>query len=111
MRSDFGSIQRLGQDRYRIFWTDAGRRRSKRVNGTRDDAVKELARAYLQTGHVSRSITWTRYWSDVIEPSFGRLAEKTAYEYRRIWKRELCPRMGGALVSETTWRQDLSPRP
>lgn len=103
-RSRFGSIQRLGTDHYRVFWMDGTTKRSKRIRGTREEAEAYLASQQLSHKLVS-DMEWSRYWSAAIEPSFEGLAEKTVAEYRRLWARELEPRIGRAMVGDTTWRQ------
>lgn len=103
-RSRFGSIQRLGTDHYRVYWTEGTSRKSKRIRGTREDAEAYLASQQLSHSTVS-DMEWSRYWSSAIEPSFKGLADKTVAEYRRLWARELEPRIGRAMVGDTTWRQ------
>ena len=103
-RSPFGSVQRLGEGRYRIWWTDNGKRRSERVSGTREDAVRELARKCAGVGAVHRGTTWRRYWEDAVEPTFSGLSERTAYDYSRLWRSYLDGSLGACTVSSTTWR-------
>lgn len=102
-RSHFGTIQYTGPDAYRVFWTDDGKRRSKRISGTRDDAEAFLASMMLERGAPS-DMTWNAYWKSAVEPSFDGLADKTVHEYKRIWRVELEPRIGRKRVGETTWR-------
>lgn len=51
-KSLFGSIQRLGEDRYRVWWTQNGQRKSRVIHGTRDDAELFLATMRLSTSVV-----------------------------------------------------------
>lgn len=103
-RSSFGSIQYIGPDRYRVFWTDNGQRKSKRVSGTRDDAEAFLASMMLERGGVP-DVPWASFWKSAVVPTFDRLAEKTVHEYDRLWRVELEPRIGKTMVGQTTWRQ------
>lgn len=104
-RSRFGSVKRLGPDHYHVHWTEAGRKRSKRIRGTHDDALAFLARQQVKAGTAVGDMTWSSYWAMAVEPTFPALAEKTASEYRRTWRVELEPRIGGRMVGDTTWRQ------
>lgn len=101
-RSMFGSIQRLGEDRYRIYWTHDGQRSSKVVHGTRDDA--ELALATLRLGREGRvpDQPWASYYETVVKPTFNLLEPKTVSGYERVWRVELKPRIGKTLVGSTT---------
>lgn len=103
-RSLFGSIDYLGPDRYRIRWTDEGRRRSKTVRGTRDDAEAMLAAAMLRRGRVE-DMPWRSFWAAAVTPTFAGLAEKTVSGYERVWRVELEPRIGSKMVGATNWRQ------
>lgn len=104
-RSRFGSVKRLGTDHYHVFWTEAGKRRSKRIRGTRDDALAFLAARQMEAGGEVQDMTWGSYWAVAVEPSFDGLAAKTVGEYRRTWNRELAPRIASCMVGDTTWRQ------
>lgn len=103
-RSRFGSIKRLGPDHYHVFWTEAGRRRSKRIRGTHDDALAFLAQRQVEAGGAVSDMEWAAYWAMAVEPTLGALAEKTSSEYVRTWRVELEPRIGGRMVGATTWR-------
>lgn len=106
-RSHFGAVQRLGTDRYRVSVegprTSDGKRtrRSKVVRGSREDAEIELARMAMRPAPPGTA--WAAYWKMRVEPSFVNLAEKTAHEYRRLWNKELSPRIGGDCVSDMDW--------
>ncbi len=106
-RSHFGAVQRLGRDRYRISveaepYPDGRRRRvSKVVRGTRSEAETELA-AMCGNG-MPKSVTWSEFWLAKVEPQIATLSPKTAHEYRRLWKRELSPRIGDEQVSDMDW--------
>lgn len=101
-RSRFGSIQRLSPGCYRVWWTDAGVRRSKVVHGSLDDAEHILARVRL--GESADDMPWSEYWRRYVEPSLDGLAAKTSADYMRVWKRELEPRIGSRMVGSTGWR-------
>ena len=105
VRSRFGSIKRLGPDHYHVHWTEAGRKRSKRIRGTHDDALAFLAQRQVEAGGAVPDMTWSEYWCMAVEPTLSDLAEKTSNEYVRTWRRELEPRIGGKMVGSTTWRQ------
>lgn len=102
-RSRFGSIQRLSPGRYRVFWTEAGVRRSKVVHGDRDAAEAYLAHMRLGDGNVD-DMPWAEYYGKAVVPTYEGLAVKTVADYERLWKRELAPRIGTRLVSTTDWR-------
>lgn len=102
-RSHFGSIQREGEDRYRVWWVDDGKRRSKRIRGTRDEAEAYLASMMLQRGEPS-DMTWRSYWNVAVSPTFDGLAAKTVSGYERVWRVELEPRIGSKRVGSTNWR-------
>lgn len=108
-RSHFGAVQRLGKDRYKISmedgrWPDGRRRRkTKTVRGTRAQAEAELA-AMLGRG-MPKSTTWREFWDTVVEPQISTLSPKTAHEYRRLWARELAPRIADDPVSEMDWNR------
>jgi integrase len=104
-RSRFGTITRLGPDYYHLKWSENGRQRSKRIRGTRDDALAFLAQRQAEAGGTVPDMEWAVYWRSAVEPSLASLAEKTSHEYRRLWTRELEPRIGRKLVGDTTWRQ------
>lgn len=103
-RSRFGSVKRLGEDHYHVHWTEAGKRRSKRIRGTRDDALAFLAARQMEAGRAVQGMTWGAYWRAVVEPSLEGLADKTVHGYRWAWQR-LEPRIGDAEVGALTYRQ------
>lgn len=105
MRREFGSIVELEKGkRYQVFWTAGGKRRSKRVSGTRKDASDYLAKVQSNVIGASADITYNQYWNTVVLPSFDGLAEKTVYEYERLWRVELQPRIGSYKVAATKYR-------
>lgn len=101
-RSNFGHIEYLGPDYYRLYWYEGKRRHSKRFHGTRDAA--EVFLAHLRIGDGVEDVPWSEYWERSVVPTFEGLAVKTVSDYERVWKRELAPRIGARMVSATDWR-------
>ena len=106
-RSPFGSIQRLGKDRYRISCEgkrkpDGSRYRpSDVIRGTRKQAEIALARMALDSGVAPRmDITVSEYWDTVYRPSLGVLAPSTVNGYERIWKRYVKDLFGDVKLRE-----------
>ena len=97
-KSRFGTVQHMGADKYRIFWTapqNGGKARfSKVIHGTRDDAETALARARIGLLGADGSCRLRDYWAASVEPTLPDLAAKTAHEYARLRQRELEPRIG-----------------
>ncbi len=98
-KSLFGSIQRLGEDRYRVYWTHDGARKSKVIRGTRDEA--EIFLASMRTGRIPDQ-PWGTYYKNVVHPTFALLEPKTIEGYERTWDVELAPRIGKTMVGSTT---------
>lgn len=108
MRSAHGSISQLSPGRWRISVEappdpDTGKRRrvSKVIRGSRRDAAIALGR--LGGCPMPDDVTWNEYYATDVEPTFSNLADKTAYEYRRLWRVELSDRIGRHPVSRTDW--------
>lgn len=109
-RSNFGHVQRVGHNKYRIYWdaepkSDGSRnQQSRTVNGTRADAEAELARVYLNARNFDSRMTYADLWRLKVEPSFttDELQIRTIEGYVRIWKREMQPRIGSIKVVNTT---------
>lgn len=102
-RSLFGTIQRISDDYYRIWWTEDGKRRSAYVRGTRDDAERELARHRL--AKTPELMTWGDFYALHTEPTFEGLATKTVDDYERTWRVELEPRIARDLVHDMDWQR------
>ena len=103
-KSNFGHIQKLGENRYRVFWREEGKTKSKRVHGTLDEAEILLATKRIEKPGNLPDMSWSKYWDTVVRPSFVGLEKRTIYDYERLWKKELKPRMGDTLVSHTSWQ-------
>ena len=77
-RSNFGSVQYFSKGKYRIFWPDGYDadglriRRSRIVNGSRDDAERELAREMLAAGRAPAcELTHRQAWDLVMPPKLA----------------------------------------
>lgn len=105
MRSGFGHIEAHGPGKWRVYWSENGKRKSKVIAGKRSDAELFLAHRRIDaSGHVNSSMTYSEYWEFAVVPTFDGLAARTVYDYGRIWRTELAPRIGGKPVAQTTWR-------
>lgn len=104
MARGFGSIVAYGKGKWRCFWYEHGIHRSKVVEGTYRDAQLFLARKQLELSPVDKGIRYRDYWQRAVVPTFAGLAERTVYDYGRLWKVELEPRIGAQKVAATTWR-------
>lgn len=102
-RSHFGSIQRIRENYYRIWWTEDGKRRSDYVNGNRDTAEIELARHLLSK--TPEKITWANFYALHVQPTYDGLATKTVDDYERVWNRELRPRIADDRVASIDWQR------
>ena len=103
-RSQFGTIQQVKPDKYRIFWQQGGRKRSETVHGSREDAEIALARHKIDAKGAVSDVRMSDYWKIAVEPTFWSLSERTEYDYRRLWRVELEPRFGNSRFSELNWR-------
>lgn len=106
-RPNFGHVERLGHDHYRVWWGKGYRpdgkrdRHSATIHGTRQDAELFLAR---QIGFGSRSpstVTWSEFWAVYVEPTFEGLAKRTTDDYQKIYMNYLAPRIAALPVSST----------
>lgn len=102
-RSEFGHIRYESKGRYRVYWRDDGKRRSKRIKGTRDDAVAFLARVKGGSASVL-DCTYSEYWAKYVVPTFEGLSPKTVKGYRQVWAHDLLPSIGSMMVGSTDWR-------
>lgn len=104
-KSTFGTIEKRGENNYRIRWTDRdGVRRSETVRGPRFTAEDRLAeiRLGLYGGH--RALTYDRYWNDVFWPAKAGLEPRTLSDYAYTWKAYLRPKIGASCITDTDWR-------
>lgn len=117
-RSMFGTIEWLGDDRYRVFW-EGGRnaegkriRRSKVVRGTRDDAEIFLAHMRIDNGKSQSfgSITIGEYWELWYLPQLqdlqkvGKMAAGTINNYVSNWRAHIAPRFAKNVMQDLTIR-------
>ena len=94
-RSHFGHIQRMGENRYRIYYyagvDPSGKRvqKSKVIHGTRDEAEVELARRRIGDYRTQRLDIWSAFWNCVVAPSREDLARRpdTVAIAHRTWSR------------------------
>lgn len=103
-RSNFGYIEYIAPERYRVYWRENGERKSKRIKGTRDDAEMLLAAVRLDRFGIVDDQPWRTYWKTTVEPSFEGLEAKTISGYKWLWERKLEPLIGDRYVSMTTHR-------
>lgn len=107
-RPNFGHIQRLGHNHYRVFWG-----KGYRPDGTRDrhsatlHCPREEAEIFLAQKVGSplphSSTTWGKFWGVYVEPTYEGLAAKTVYEYRRLYSRHLEPYIKDYPVRDTDY--------
>lgn len=103
MRSRFGHIQYIAPDVRRVYWRESNRTRSKTIHGDDDAAERFLAHVRLGDGAVM-DVPWSDYYRLSVVPTYEGLADKTVADYERLWRRELEPRIGSKMVSDTDWR-------
>ena len=87
-----------------MFWSENGVKRSHRLEGTQADAELYLARVHVKQGGTVSDCLLRDYWNIAVVPTFGGLAERTAYDYQRRWEHDLKPRFGHVPVSALNWR-------
>lgn len=112
-KTRWGHIEELSENKHRIWWKGGhrpdGKRKqpSKIIYGTWEDAELELAKIFIQQGGQKPDMTYEELWGGIIEPSFEKrqLAVRTIQGNRRIWKKELEPRIAKDIVCETTPRR------
>lgn len=110
MRSEFGSIERLDRNRYKIRWSEyeggKRRQRSKNIRGTRRDAERALARVALDKGRrVSNdSLTISEYWPEYLA-TIERLSLQTRRGYERAYFRYVEPLFGSCVMEKLTSRE------
>ena len=103
-RSQFGTIQKLAPDKYRIFWQQGGRKHSETVHGSREDAETALAMHKLDSKGTVADVSMREYWKIAVVPTLSSLSERTRYDYVRLWRVELEPRFGDLRFSQLNWR-------
>ena len=101
MRREFGSIIEIERGkRYRVCWVEGGKKRYRRVRGTRRDASDCLAKIQAGIEGADKAITFNDYWDAVVWPACAKLSSKTKTEYERLWRREIAPKIGARQVSK-----------
>lgn len=96
-----GRVEEVSEDTFRLWPTprekykpDGSRNRPNATfHGTYADAQIELGRLYLAEHGPDESTTYGEFWAATVDPSIESLAAKTKREYRRLWRRELSPRI------------------
>lgn len=102
MRSSWGSITKLGTNRYRLrYWgngDDGYRRRTEIVRGTRKDAGDRLAALRVEHTQDAPVPTVGQMWARFVLPdkermnAHGQLSDNTLSQYRSTWRRHVSPR-------------------
>ena len=106
-RPNFGHIQRVGHERYRVFWGRGYRpdgtrdRHSATVHGTRAEAEVFLASKVSAQGAPAPDQTWEVFWLAHVEPTFDCLAKQTVDKYRYYWDNHLKPHIANVKVCDT----------
>ena len=103
-RSTIGTIEKRGESTYRIRVMVDSRLYSETVHGSFQDADERLLDIQTRREKPRRAITFSRYWSAFVAPTFSNLAPKTVSEYNRLWKRDIEPLVGNRKVAEVDWR-------
>lgn len=103
MRRAFGSIEWLGPDSARIWWTAGGRRHSERVHGTRLEVERALAMKQIEVEGLTTDAKWGEYWELRVRPSMGELEATTVAGYEKSWKM-LAPMIAERWISQATPR-------
>ncbi|MDO5329049.1 MAG: site-specific integrase [Coriobacteriia bacterium] len=101
-RSSFGYIQKLPNKTYRVFWSDNGKRCSKRLK-TYKQATEHLAKMRLRAGQCDYDITYYKYYKGVVETTYKELSPNTINEYKTAWN-TLEPKIGHLRICDTNWR-------
>ena len=102
-RSSWGCVTKLASGVYRIRWTEAGRRRSETVHGTRREADDRLAALRVQCGSEPSARVPTvaevyerHYLPDLKE----RVVPHTVRTMESMWRAVVQPRWGSARLDE-----------
>lgn len=99
-KSRFGHIRRLGPDYYQAFWYEAGKKRSKRIRGTIDDAERFLAAVHVGLDGAAPSTSLDDYWRGVVWPSCDGLETRTRQGYSDVWEKHVGPSLGHMQVRD-----------
>lgn len=105
-RPNFGHIERVSNNRYRVFWGRGYRpdgrrdRHSATVHGTRAEAEVFLASKVSAQGAPAPDQTWEVFWLAHVVPTFDGLAKQTVDKYEAYWERHLRPHIAHLRVCD-----------
>ena len=96
MKSSWGSVRQVGEGVYELRWSEGGKRKSKRLRGTKKEADRLLAsmRLQIEGAGLGCAVTMEQFWDVWFEPALGELASSTAEGYRQVWRNHVQPRWG-----------------
>lgn len=102
LRRAFGNIQLIQKGVYRLRWTDAGRRKSCTVRGTRADAERRLAEIQIETDtHTPKMRTVGELWESALLPDLQRSqAPRTLVNSKSCWNKHVAPAWSHVYVDE-----------
>lgn len=102
LRRAFGTIALIRKGVYRLRWTDAGRRRSCTVRGSRMDAERRLAEIQIETNTTSPKMrTVSELWETALLPELQRnQAPRTLANSISCWTKHIAPRWSRVYVDE-----------
>lgn len=123
-RSESGSIQKLGTNRWRVRVSGGNDpvtgkriRKTKVVHGSKKDAIAERTRLQIEVGDVSRAtsdMTVAQYFEDVFMPwQEGRIRANSYYNERNTARAYIIPALGHIKLSKLsaytveTWAASL----
>lgn len=111
MTSKFGRVQPMGRGKYRLwpkpprkFRPDGSRDKPSEVyEGDEEGAWRRLAELWLELGNPpDRTVTYGVLWAGLVKPSLAELSPRTADGHKRIWDKELRPRIAAKEIGATT---------
>ena len=101
-RRTFGCVQRMRTGVDRLRWTDAGRRRSETVYGSRHDAERRLAEIQTATDERRPSMqTIGEIFDALVVPEMERtLAPRSLKNQHSVWSLHIAPRWSDVYADE-----------
>ena len=101
-RRTFGCIQRIRKNVYRLRWTDAGRRKSETVYGSRVDAEKRMSEIHAVTDMKRpRMMTIREIFEQLVLPEYERnSAQATIKNILQRWNKHINPAFGDLYADE-----------